>query len=146
MPTTSAAEVIESGDYLEVKFDPATLTVPILRSILLFHKVIVPAKSKKVHLVDSFRRNITANSSKLTKDRKTQLRTPGSCVGIQHGITGEPLQPNGYCIAIATRQTTCQGNTLIITTLSMMNWRLSRMLLPNYQRRNSHRNPELVRS
>ena len=45
---------MEDQAYLEPDFDPSSLTIPRLRSILVAHGVDYPASSKKAQLIDIF--------------------------------------------------------------------------------------------
>jgi len=65
-------------DYLAEDFDPASLTVPRLRSILVEHSVAYPSSAKKSQLVDLFNDSIVPQARKLVKARsRTKPTTKG---------------------------------------------------------------------
>lgn len=59
----------ESVDYLQTGFDPASLTVPRIRSILVAHDVDYPSGAKKPQLIQIFNDNILPQSRKLLAAR-----------------------------------------------------------------------------
>lgn len=70
---------MEDQEYLEPGFDPASLTVPRLRSILLAHNVNYLASSKKPQLVELFNEHVAARAKKIKSD---SLRVKRSSRGI----------------------------------------------------------------
>lgn len=65
--------------YLDPNFDPTTLTMPRLRSILVAHDVNYPASAKKGELVELFNQNIAPRARKMKSD---SLRVKRSSRGI----------------------------------------------------------------
>ncbi|KAF2154946.1 hypothetical protein K461DRAFT_311302 [Myriangium duriaei CBS 260.36] len=65
--------------YLQPDFDPASLTVPRLRSILVAHNVSYPSSAKKSDLIELFNNNVAANAKKI---RTAQARTKRTTKGI----------------------------------------------------------------
>jgi hypothetical protein len=65
----------ESTDYLQPGFDPNTMTVPQLRSILVQHNIQYPASAKKPQLVELFTENILPQSRRLLAARSRAKRT-----------------------------------------------------------------------
>jgi hypothetical protein len=65
----------ESVDYLQTDFDPWSLTVPRLRSILVTHNIHYPSQAKKPQLVDLFNEHIPPQSQKLLATRARAKRT-----------------------------------------------------------------------
>lgn len=65
--------------YLEPGFDPTSLTIPRLRSILLAHNVNYPASAKKSQLVDLFNQNVAPQAKKIKSE---SLRVKRSSRGI----------------------------------------------------------------
>ena len=59
----------ESVDYLQGGFDPRSLTVPRLRSILVAHNVQYPSTAKKPQLIDLFNEHVVPQSKKLLAAR-----------------------------------------------------------------------------
>lgn len=59
----------ESVDYLLPDFDPKTLTVPRLRSILVTHNVQYPSQAKKPQLIDIFNEQVVPQSKKILSAR-----------------------------------------------------------------------------
>lgn len=56
-------------DYLQSDFDPKSLTVPRLRSILVTHNVAYPASAKKPQLIDLFNEHVVPQARKLLAAR-----------------------------------------------------------------------------
>jgi len=69
----------ESVDYLQSDFDPWTLTVPRLRSILVTHNVPYPATAKKPQLIELFNKHVVPQSQAILARR---LRAKRSSMGI----------------------------------------------------------------
>ena len=65
--------------YLEAGFDPALLTVPRLRSILVQHNVDYPSSAKKGQLIDLFNENVVPQARKI---KSASLRVKRSSRGI----------------------------------------------------------------
>lgn len=65
----------ESLDYLQSGFDPSSLTVPRLRSILVSHNISYPASAKKPQLIEIFNDNVLPQSRKLLAARARAKRT-----------------------------------------------------------------------
>lgn len=80
----------DTEEYLQPGFDPATLTVPRLRSILVTYNVHYASNSKKSDLVDLFNTNIAPQASKILARR---ARAKRSSMGIVDA--GEPAQSYG---------------------------------------------------
>ncbi|KAL8954017.1 MAG: hypothetical protein Q9222_000139 [Ikaeria aurantiellina] len=75
-------------EYLSPSFDPATLTVPRLRSILLSHDVVYPASAKKPQLIELFNKQLVPRSRKILAARSRIRRT-------SRGITDMPSSQDG---------------------------------------------------
>ena len=84
MASTSDDEV----EYLSPSFDPATLTVPKLRNILLSHDIAYPASAKKLQLIDLFNQELKPRSRKILAARSRIRRT-------SKGITDMPSSQEG---------------------------------------------------
>ncbi|KAL9021434.1 MAG: hypothetical protein Q9185_001331 [Variospora sp. 1 TL-2023] len=84
MVATSDDEI----EYLAPTFDPATLTVPRLRSILLSHDVTYPASAKKSQLIELFNQELKPRSRKILAARSRIRRT-------SKGITDMPSSREG---------------------------------------------------
>ena len=65
----------ESLDYLQTGFDPSSLTVPRLRSILVQYNVHYPSSAKKPELIDLFNENIVPQARKIVSARARAKRT-----------------------------------------------------------------------
>lgn len=65
----------ESLDYLQTGFDPASLTVPRIRSILVQYNIPYPSNAKKQQLVDIFQENVIPQSRKILSARARARRT-----------------------------------------------------------------------
>ncbi|KAI9653818.1 MAG: inner nuclear membrane protein enriched at telomere/subtelomere region [Alyxoria varia] len=79
---------MEDVDYLTSDFDPSSVTVPRLRSILVEHNVNYPASAKKGQLVEIFNQQV---APKIAKLRKSRARTEPSTQGISNapGLTNQ---------------------------------------------------------
>ncbi|KAL8930484.1 MAG: hypothetical protein Q9208_000668 [Pyrenodesmia sp. 3 TL-2023] len=93
MASTSDDEM----EYLSPSFDPATLTVPKLRSVLLAHDITYPASAKKPQLIDLFNQELKPRSRKILAARSRIRRTskgitdmPSSREGTVNGDDGDP--------------------------------------------------------
>ncbi len=65
----------ESVDYLQGDFDPWSLTVPRLRSILVTHNIHYPSQAKKPQLVELFNEHVLPQSGQLLASRARAKRT-----------------------------------------------------------------------
>ncbi|KAH8814949.1 Man1-Src1p-C-terminal domain-containing protein [Xylogone sp. PMI_703] len=65
----------ESLDYLQTGFDPATLTVPRLRSILVQYNISYPSNAKKAQLVEIFNSQVLPQSRRILAARARARRT-----------------------------------------------------------------------
>lgn len=65
----------DSLDYLQAGFNPATLTVPRLRSILVSYNIAYPASAKKPQLIELFEENVLPQSKKILSARARARRT-----------------------------------------------------------------------
>ena len=75
-------------DYLLPSFNPASLTVPKLRAILVEHKISYPASAKKPQLIDIFNEELVPKSRKILAARERVRRT-------SRGITDMPSSQEG---------------------------------------------------
>jgi len=69
----------DSYAYLQPDFDPNSLTVPRLRSILVAHSVAYPSSAKKTDLINLFNNNVATQAKRL---RTAQTNTKRSTRGI----------------------------------------------------------------
>ncbi|KAI1813379.1 Man1-Src1p-C-terminal domain-containing protein [Poronia punctata] len=65
----------ESVDYLQPGFDPKSLTIPRLRSVLVAHNVPYSSSAKKAQLVEIFNEKIVPQSKKILADRARAKRS-----------------------------------------------------------------------
>ncbi|KAI1757221.1 Man1-Src1p-C-terminal domain-containing protein [Xylaria castorea] len=65
----------DSLDYLQPGFDPKSLTIPRLRSILVAHNVAYPSSAKKAQLIDIFNDQVVPQSKKILDARARAKRT-----------------------------------------------------------------------
>ncbi|KAF2228033.1 Man1-Src1p-C-terminal domain-containing protein [Elsinoe ampelina] len=72
-------------EYLEPGFDPASFTVPKLRSILVTHDVSYPASAKKPDLINLFNENILPQAKKLREQQIRIRRTSKGIVSVSPG-------------------------------------------------------------
>ena len=75
-------------EYLSPSFDPASLTVPRLRAILVSHDINYPASAKKPQLIDIFTNELVPKSRKILAARSRIRRT-------SKGITDMPSSQEG---------------------------------------------------
>lgn len=75
----SLAAKMEDQAYLEPGFDPSSLTVPRLRSILVAHGVEYPASSKKPQLIEIFNDSVLSQARRL---RAANARVKRTSLGI----------------------------------------------------------------
>lgn len=99
--------------YLEPGFDPSTLTVPRLRSILVAHNVDYPSSSKKQQLIDLFNDNVLPQARKIRTANSRVKRTSRGIEDIGTGRrgtgAGDPLDddiPPTPATGRSTRRTT----------------------------------------
>ncbi|GME88819.1 unnamed protein product [[Candida] boidinii] len=71
---------MDNKEYLEPGFDPKSLTVANLRSVLLDHDINYPSSAKKSELVELFKEHVTPNAAKFLADYN-RLNVPNG-----HGI------------------------------------------------------------
>jgi hypothetical protein len=65
----------ESLDYLQKGFEPSSLTVPRLRSILVAHNIPYPSAAKKPQLIEIFTDSVLPQSRKILAERSRARRT-----------------------------------------------------------------------
>ncbi|KAK4168720.1 Man1-Src1p-C-terminal domain-containing protein [Cladorrhinum sp. PSN259] len=74
-------------DYLQPGFDPKSLTVPRLRSILVTHNVQYPSTAKKPQLIDLFIEEVLPQSKKILSARQRVKRMSRGIVDADSGDT-----------------------------------------------------------
>lgn len=74
--------------YLSPSFDPASLTMPRLRNILMLHDISYPASAKKPQLIDIFTQELKPKARKILAARDRVRRT-------SRGITDMPSSQEG---------------------------------------------------
>ncbi|KAI9701819.1 MAG: inner nuclear membrane protein enriched at telomere/subtelomere region [Candelina mexicana] len=75
-------------EYLSPTFDPSSLTVPRLRSILVSHNISYPSSAKKPQLIEIFNENVLPQSRRILSARSRTKRT-------SRGITDIPSSQEG---------------------------------------------------
>ena len=65
----------DDSDYLQPGFEPSSLTVPRLRSILVAHAIPYPSGAKKPQLVEIFTENVVPQAPKILAQRARAKRT-----------------------------------------------------------------------
>ncbi|KAL8691365.1 MAG: hypothetical protein Q9218_003385, partial [Villophora microphyllina] len=83
-----AADSDDEMEYLSPSFEPATLTVPKLRSVLLAHDITYPATAKKPQLIELFNEELKPQSRRILAARARVRRT-------SRGITDMPSSQEG---------------------------------------------------
>lgn len=74
------ASTLDGYEYLDPSFDPSSLTVPKLRSILVQYDVAYSSSAKKPQLIELFNQHVAPQASKILR---SQSRTKRSARGIQ---------------------------------------------------------------
>ena len=64
-------------DYLSETFDPASLTIPKLRSILFQHSIVLPSTARKGDLIDAFQTRIAAQRDVLRRQKERERERAG---------------------------------------------------------------------
>ncbi|PHH88005.1 hypothetical protein CDD83_8128 [Cordyceps sp. RAO-2017] len=67
--------MVDGDDYLQEGFDPRSVTVPRLRSILVTHNVDFPSTAKKPQLVELVTDHVLSQAPKLRADRARAKRS-----------------------------------------------------------------------
>ncbi|KAL2132293.1 hypothetical protein VTI74DRAFT_3980 [Chaetomium olivicolor] len=89
----------ESVDYLQADFDPRTLTVPRLRSILVTHNIHYPSQAKKPQLIELFNEHVLPQSRHILATRARAKRSSRGIVDADSQSTtstdfdGEAMPP-----------------------------------------------------
>lgn len=95
MSRLTSTQVIERGDYLDPGFDPSSLTMPHLLSILTLHAVKYPTPYNKSKLVQVFNDEIKPRAGQFKKERLKMENSVASSQGITDGITGQSMTDVG---------------------------------------------------
>ncbi|CAE6525222.1 unnamed protein product [Rhizoctonia solani] len=93
MSRLSASEVINRGDYLKPDFEPSTLTIPHLLSVLTYHGIKYPSPHTKGKLIEVFNNELKPRSTELLRERQAREHKKPSSDGIFDGHTGQAIQP-----------------------------------------------------
>ncbi|TFK29904.1 hypothetical protein FA15DRAFT_663201 [Coprinopsis marcescibilis] len=91
MSRLTSTQVIALGEYLEPEFEPSSLTVSQLLGVLGYHNIQYPTPYSKPKLVQVFKDEVKAKSTKLKRERMKSLNSLPSDDGITDGVTGKPL-------------------------------------------------------
>ncbi|KAG9238795.1 sister chromatid separation protein-like protein [Amylocarpus encephaloides] len=91
----------EGLEYLQAGFDPASLTVPRLRSILVSHDIDYPSAAKKPQLIQIFSDQLVPQARKILSARARARRTSKGIVDAasqestvtEDGVEEEPMPP-----------------------------------------------------
>ena len=81
----------ESVDYLQPGFDPKSLTIPRLRSILVAHNVPYSSNAKKGQLVEIFNEQIVPQSSKILNARARAKRSSKGIFDVESTSSSNPF-------------------------------------------------------
>lgn len=105
----------ESLDYLQEGFDPSSLTIPRLRSILVSHNIAYPASAKKATLIDIFNDNVLPQARKLLAARARAKRSSRGIVDMPSSQEGsvtdeEAMPPPPTPRAKSTRKTVVRAS------------------------------------
>ncbi|KAI0863055.1 Man1-Src1p-C-terminal domain-containing protein [Xylaria cubensis] len=82
----------ESLDYLQPGFDPKSLTIPRLRSILVAHNVTYPSSAKKAQLIDIFNEQVVPQSKKILDARSRAKRTSKGIFDVESVSSSNPFE------------------------------------------------------
>ncbi|KAI0022952.1 Man1-Src1p-C-terminal domain-containing protein [Xylariomycetidae sp. FL0641] len=83
---------MEGLEYLQPGFQPAALTVPRLRSILVAHNVSFPSNAKKAQLVELFNDQIIPQSKKILAARQRAKRSSKGIFDADSQSSGNPFE------------------------------------------------------
>lgn len=72
--------IMDDGDYLQPGFEPSSLTVPRLRSILVAHAIPYPSGAKKPQLIEIFTDNVLPQAAKIRSQRARAKRSSSGIV------------------------------------------------------------------
>lgn len=122
------ASELDDLEYLSPDFDPASLTIPKLRNILLTHNVEYPSSAKKPQLIELFNDNIAPQAKKILAARAKTKRSargivdvPSSQVSVgdeEEVVEDPPPAPKPKAKRTSRRTTTRQlepeGDTTLI--------------------------------
>jgi HeH/LEM domain len=92
MSKPTSQEIIDSGSYLEPFFDPSTLLVANLRTILQHHGVQFPANATKPVLIKHFNEKIAPNTQELKRQKEAADGVPSDASDILNAETGQYLE------------------------------------------------------
>ncbi|KAI1083343.1 Man1-Src1p-C-terminal domain-containing protein [Whalleya microplaca] len=81
----------DSLDYLEPGFDPKSLTIPRLRSILVGHNIPYSSSAKKAQLVDLFNQQVVPQSKKILAARARAKRSSKGIVDADSTSSSNPF-------------------------------------------------------
>ncbi|KAI1332512.1 Man1-Src1p-C-terminal domain-containing protein [Xylariaceae sp. FL0255] len=81
----------ESLDYLQPGFDPKSLTIPRLRSILITHNVPYSSNAKKGQLVEIFNENVVPQSKKILAARARAKRSSRGIFDAESTSSSKPF-------------------------------------------------------
>ncbi|ESZ93408.1 hypothetical protein SBOR_6201 [Sclerotinia borealis F-4128] len=70
-------------DYLQPGFDPSSLTIPRIRSILVTHSIEYSSNAKKAQLVDTFNRELVPHARKILHERARAKRTSRGIIDVE---------------------------------------------------------------
>ncbi|KAL2757414.1 hypothetical protein ACRALDRAFT_2039851 [Sodiomyces alcalophilus JCM 7366] len=84
----------ETYDYLQPGFDPKTLTVPRLRSILVAHDVQYPATAKKPQLIELFYEGVVPKAKKFLDKQARAKRSSMGIVDMPSGTSATFEEPD----------------------------------------------------
>lgn len=79
-------------DYLQPSFEPSSVTMPVLRNILMSNSIYYPASAKKADLVDIFNQRLKPKTRKLLAAREHVRRTSA-------GITNMPSSQDSSTVS-----------------------------------------------
>ena len=79
---------MDDGDYLQPGFEPSSLTVPRLRSILVAHAINYPSSAKKPQLVEIFIDNVLPQAAKIRAQRARAKRSSLGIVDAESSTEG----------------------------------------------------------
>ncbi|RYO83594.1 hypothetical protein DL766_008510 [Monosporascus sp. MC13-8B] len=81
----------DSLDYLEPGFDPKSLTVPRLRSILVAHNIEYPSSAKKAQLIEIFNEQLVPQSKRILAARARAKRSSKGIFDVESSQDNHPF-------------------------------------------------------
>ncbi|KZT11379.1 uncharacterized protein LAESUDRAFT_734247 [Laetiporus sulphureus 93-53] len=104
MSRPTPAELINSGSYLDPKFDPYSLTIQQILGIFGYHNIKYPSQYTKGKLVLIWEEELKPQIDKFKKERQQEENRKASNRGIKDGATGKLLSEEPQPVRRSSRR------------------------------------------